>query len=154
MADPDKLKRPFWMHQLAEYVLGVVLVAQGLQSITPVMPSIAGGLIMANAAVVRGPLAAFRGISRRLHRILDVVVVVAIGAMAAQPWISIEGSTRLIMAAIAGVFGFLAWQTNYTEKIRTRAPISAADGRSAEIGRLAGRLVGDGVNAAKRFRKK
>jgi hypothetical protein len=142
------------MHQAAEYVLGAVLVAQGLQSITPLMPSAAGGLIMLNAAIVRGPLAAFRGVSRSLHRVLDVVVVVAVVALGAQPWASVEATTRLTMIVIAGIMGFIAWQTNYAEKVKTRAPISAADGRGAEIGRLAGRLVGDGVNAAKRLRKK
>jgi hypothetical protein len=37
MARPDstRAKRPFWMHQLVEYVLGIVLIAQGLQSPTP-----------------------------------------------------------------------------------------------------------------------
>ena len=59
------------------------------------------------------------------------------------------------MIVIAGVMGFIGWQTNYAEQVRARrAPITAADGRGAEIGRLAGRLVGDGVNAAKRFRKR
>ena len=41
----------------------------------------------------------------------------------------------------------------FAEKKRSdRAPISAADGRGNEIGRLAGRAVGDGINAAKRLR--
>jgi O-antigen ligase len=153
--DDAKPKRPFWMHQLAEYVLGAVLVAQGLQSITPAMPSVAGGLIMANAAIVRGPLAAFRGISRPVHRVLDGVVVLAVIALAVQPWVSVEATTRLTMAVIAGIMGFIAWQTNYTEKVRSaRSPITPADGRGAEIGRMAGRFVGDGVNVAKRLRKK
>jgi hypothetical protein len=154
VADPTKPKRPFWMHQAAEYVLGAVLVAQGLQSTTPLMPSISGGLIMLNAAIVRGPLAAFRGVSRSLHRVLDVVVVLTVVAFGAQPWVSVEGTTRLTMIVIAGIMGFIAWQTNYAEKVKTRPAISAADGRGVEIGRLAGRLVGDGVNAAKRLRKK
>ena len=143
------------MHQAAEYVLGAVLIAQGLQSPTPVMPSIAGGLIMANAAVVRGPLAAFRGVSRAVHRVLDVVVVLAVVALAVQPWVSIEGTTRLMMVVMAGMMGFIGWQTNYAEKVKTRrGAITAADGRGREIGRVAGRLVGDGVNAARRLKKR
>ena len=58
MPNSDKPKRPFWLHQAAEYLLGAVLIAQGLQSPTPAVPAVAGGLIMANAAIVRGPLAA------------------------------------------------------------------------------------------------
>lgn len=149
------MRRPFWMHQLAEYVLGAVLVGQGLQSPTPLMPSVAGGLLLANAAIARGPLGAFRGVSRSLHRVLDVVVIAAVVALAAQPWVSVEGSTRVIMVAIAAVMGFLAWQTNYKEKVKVpRAPVTAADGRGAEVGRLAGRFVGDGVNAARRLKKR
>ena len=149
-----KPKRPFWMHQLAEYVLGAVLIAQGLQSPTPLMPTIGGGLFLLNAAIVRGPLAAFRGIPRSLHRVLDIVVIAVTVGLAAQPWVSIEGSTRMIMVAIAAVMGFLSWQTSYAEKVRSRAAITAADGRGVEVGRLAGRLLGDGVNAARRLKKR
>ena len=154
MAEP-KPKRPFWMHQVAEYLLGAVLVAQGLQSPTPLMPSLAGGLIMANAAIVRGPLAAFRVVGRSLHRMLDLVVVLAVIALAVQPWLSIEATTRVVMGVIAGVMGFIGWQTNYAERVRKpRAEITAEGGRGVEIGRLAGRLVGDGVNAARRLKKR
>jgi uncharacterized membrane protein YhaH (DUF805 family) len=154
-ADTSKPKRPFWMHQLAEYVLGAVLIAQGLQSPTPLMPAVAGGLFLANAAMARGPLAAFRGVSRSLHRVFDVVVIVAVIGLAAQPWASIEGSTRVIMVAIAAVMGFLSWQTNYVERVKSPRPrITAADGRGAEVGRLAGRMLGDGVNAARRLKKR
>ena len=31
-------KRPFWMHQLVEYILGVALVASGTQSPEPLVP--------------------------------------------------------------------------------------------------------------------
>ena len=93
--------------------------------------------------------------SRAVHRVLDAVVVVVVVALAAQPWANVEGTTRLTMVAIAAIVGFIAWQTNYAEKVSApRSPITAADGRGAEIGRMAGRLVGDGVNVAKRLRKK
>lgn len=154
MADDSKPKRPFWLHQAAEYLLGVVLVAQGLQSPTPAMPSIAGGLIMFNAAIVRGPLAAFRAVGRGLHRVLDVVVVLVVVAMGVQPFVSVEGSTRVTMVVIAGIMGFVAWQTNYTEKVRVRADVGVDGGRGVEIGRIAGRFVGDGVNAARRLKKR
>ena len=56
----DRVLRPFWLHQAAEYLIGLVLVAQGLQSPTPVVPALAGGLVLVNAACVDGPLGAFR----------------------------------------------------------------------------------------------
>jgi hypothetical protein len=146
--------RPFWMHQIAEYLLGGVLVAQGLQSPTPVLPAIAGGLIMVNAAVVRGPMSAFRMVGRQTHRVLDLVVIAVVLVAAVQPAIDVESSARAVMAIIAVVMAFIWWQTNFTEKVRNRAPISANDGRSTEVGRLAGRAVGDGVNMVRRLRKR
>ena len=52
----DDALRPFWLHQFAEYLLGLVLVAQGLQSPTPAVPALAGGLVLLNAALVGGYL--------------------------------------------------------------------------------------------------
>ena len=67
--------RPFWLHQAAEYLIGLVLVAMGLQSLDPAVPTLAGGLVILNAALVDGPLGAFRMFSRRAHRIVDLVVI-------------------------------------------------------------------------------
>ena len=50
--------RPFWVHQLAEYLIGISLVAQGMQDIEPLVPSLAGALVMVNAARVVGPAVA------------------------------------------------------------------------------------------------
>ncbi len=141
------------MHQLVEYVLGGVLVAQGLQSPQPVVPAVAGVLVLANASTVRdGALSAFRVVSRRTHRIVDVVVIIAIVLMAIQPWIEVDGGARIVVLAIAAVMGFVWWQSSFADKQR-RTTVAAEGGVGAEIGRRAGRLVGDGINAAKRWKK-
>lgn len=149
-----KHKRPFWMHQLVEYILGGMLVAQGLQSPTPILPSLAGGLIMVNAAIVRGPLAAFRVVSRRQHRTLDIIVMITVIILGVQPAVSVEGSTRMIMVAMAVVMAFVWMGSNYDDRVKrsTRTKITAEGGRGTEVGRLAGRAVGDGINAAKRLK--
>lgn len=154
----NRSKRPFWMHQAVEYLLGGVLVAQGLQSLTPVPPAVAGGLIMVNAAIVRGPLAAFRLVGRTLHRALDLAVIATIVVMVVQPAIEVEAGARLVMAAIAFLMSFVWWQTDFTEKAPRRARAAsgatpASEGRSSEVGRMAGRALGDGVNMVRRFRK-
>jgi hypothetical protein len=144
-------KRPFWMHQLVEYILGGSLVAAGLQSPTPLMPSLAGGIVLLHAAITRGPLGAFGVIGRRTHRVIDVAVIALQVLAAVQPWITIDSGTRGIVACIAAVHIFVWWQSNFSE--RTKAPpVSAEGGRSTEIGRIAGRLVGNGVNAVRRQR--
>jgi hypothetical protein len=142
------------MHQAVEYVLGGVLIAQGLQSPAPVAPSVAGLLVLANACTVRdGALSAFRLVSRAAHRIIDVVVIAAVVLLAVQPWIEVDSGARMVMIALAGVMGFVWWQSSFAEKQRREAMI-AEGGRSTEIGRRAGRLVGDGINAAKRLERR
>jgi hypothetical protein len=154
-------KRSFWLHQAAEYLIGAVFVAQGLQSPTPIVPSVLGGFIMLNAACTKGSLSAFRLIGRRMHRILDAVIIGLILVACIQPWISIDNSTRLIMAMLAFVLGFVWWQSDFTEKApatRPAAPPSTSEpapiadpgpdgSRPDTIGRAAGRLAGKGVNA-------
>ena len=144
-------KRPFWMHQIVEYILGGALVASGLQSPTPAVPSVLGAVVMLHSAITIGPVGAFRVIGRRTHRVVDVVVLAAQIVAGVQPWISLESSTRLVILGIAAVHVFVWWQTNFAERVRSRTSDTGTD-RSTEIGRVAGRLVGNGVNAVRRQR--
>jgi hypothetical protein len=187
--------RPFWLHQLVEYILGVTLVSQALQSPTPAVPALAGGAMLVNAAVARGPLGAFRLVGRRVHRTLDVVVMALTAGLALQPWIGIDPGARIIMLGIAAVHAFVWWQSDLSEPAPraarsrpaasapaapapaqpapaatapaastpssapssptgttpTAAPSSAAGDRSTEVGRAAGRAVGAGVRAVRRW---
>ena len=144
-------KRPFWMHQLVEYILGGSMVAAGLQSPTPVVPAVIGVLVMLHAAVTVAPLGAFRVISRKVHRFVDIAVIgVEIGA-GAQPWINLDSATRFLMIGIAVVHLFVWWNTNFAMRVKSPS-VSSEGGRSNEIGRIAGRLVGNGVNAVRRPR--
>ena len=143
------------MHQLVEYVLGGVLVAQGLQSPEPLAPAVAGVLVLLNAATVRGgALSAFRVVSRATHRVLDLVVIAATAVLAVQPWIDVDAGARIVMVGIAVVLAFVWWQSSFAEKVRRDAAAAVAaagdDDRSIQIGRKAGRFVGDGINLAKR----
>lgn len=154
-ATPDAtpvVKRPFWMHQFAEYLIGVVLVAQGFQSPTPVMPAIGGGLIIASVAIVRGPFSAFGLVSRSLHRTLDLFVIAAVVLAGLQPWISVESTTRATMVVLAGVMAFIWKQSSFIEKPRRGTPSTPVDGRSTEIGRMAGRAAAGGILAARRVK--
>jgi len=144
-------KRPFWMHQIVEYILGGSMIAAGLQSPTPVVPSVVGAIIMLNAAITSGPLSAFRVLDRRVHRVIDVVVIAIEMVAAVQPWIDLDTGTRGIVLIIAVVHLFVWWNTNYAMRVK-QAPVSAEGGRSSEIGRIAGRVVGHGVNAVRRPR--
>lgn len=144
-------KRPFWMHQLVEYILGASMVASGLHSPTPAVPAILGTFIMLHAAITTAPLGAFRVINRTVHRVLDVVLIAVEILAGAQPWIHLDSATRMIVIGIAVVQLFVWFNTNFA--MRVKAPgVSAEGGRSTQVGRIAGRLVGNGVNAVRRPR--
>ena len=145
-------KRPFWAHQLVEYILGGALVASGLQSPLPIVPAVVGGFILLYAAATRGALAAFRLIDRRVHRIADPALVLVQVAAALQPWVSVDNGTRIIMIGIAVVHLVVWLGSSFAEKEKRATPgkKSAADpsvDRSTELGRSAGRLAAQGVRA-------
>lgn len=154
-------KRPFWAHQGAEYLIGIVFVAQGIQSTTPMVPTLLGGLVVLNTATAKGPLAAFQVCSRRVHRVLDAVLVLLTVLCAVQNTVSIEAGTRILMGLLAFALGFIWLLSDFTEKVKvpkstanaagaTRAarPVTPDDASIAStVGRSAGRLVGNGVKA-------
>jgi uncharacterized membrane protein YhaH (DUF805 family) len=153
-------KRPFWAHQLVEYILGVALVASGLQSPTPIVPAVLGGFILVYSASTRGALAAFRLIDRRVHRVADPVLVAVQVAAALQPTISVDNGTRVVMIAIAVVHLVVWLGSSFAEKEKrvnsagksttgksTAGGTEPVGDRSTELGRSAGRLAAKGVRA-------
>ena len=151
MARTDRVLRPFWLHQASEYLVGIVIVVMGLQTVEPAIPVLAGGLVLLNAALVDGPLGAFRLFSRRGHRIADVVVIGMLVAGAVLP-IGVDSTSRLVLGAAALVLAIVWWNSafeNRASKRKAAAATGAASGgqpakvdRSQSIGRGAGRLAG------------
>lgn len=139
--------RPFWMHQVVEYLLGLMLVAQGLQSPTPAVPALAGGVVVLNAAIVEGPLAAFRTIPRRFHRWADVVLIGVLLALAALPALNVDNTSRLLLAAVAVILGVVWWNTSFER----RAPSPPGQWAEQAAGR-AGRAVGSAARAVRQRR--
>ena len=151
MSRDDRVLRPFWLHQAAEYLLGLVLVAQGLQSPTPVVPSVAGGIVLLNAACVEGPLAAFRLVSRRAHRWADLVVIGMLVVVAALPWLDVDNTSRVLMVIVAVILTVVWWNSSFAAPA-PRSRDQMVD-RSEAVGRLAGRAVGNTVKAARRWHR-
>lgn len=141
----DRVLRPFWLHQCAEYLIGLVLVAMGLQSMEPAVPTIAGGLVLLNAALVDGPLGAFRLFSRRGHRVADVVVIAGLAVVAVLPGLDLDATSRVLLGGSAAVLAVVWWNSAFeTRRARTAAGDAAAppQDRAEAIGRGAGRLAG------------
>jgi len=139
--------RPFWLHQVVEYGLGLALVAQGVQSPTPTWPALAGGLLVLNAALVDGPLGAFRAVSRQLHRWLDVVVIALLALVAALPFLDTDNTSRLLMAGVAVILAVMWWTTKFDKPVARRR-----EGRAGDAAGTAGRLVGSAVRTARQRR--
>lgn len=147
--------RPFWIHQLAEYMIGIALVSLGIQDPEPLIPTVAGTLVIVNAAIVRGPMGAFKRIGRGLHRWLDLVVMIAIAVAAVQPWAEISGTGRATLLAVLLPLGFLWFYTDWAERKgrRERRIATVTGGTGEEMGRTAGRLAGAGYRTARQMIK-
>lgn len=144
----DRARRPFWVHQLAEYLIGVMLVFTGLQAQNAAVPSILGGLVVVNAAIVDGPFSAFDVVGRRAHQVADIVLIVAMLLSAAMPFLDIDAGTRLVIAGVGVVLAFVWWYSSYESRpVGGRVASSGEVGERRDVGRMAGRLAGRGVNA-------
>jgi hypothetical protein len=158
-----RVRRPFWTHQIVEYLIGIVLISAAIQQPQPMVPALLGLAIVLNAAVAKGAAGAFRLVGHRLHRRLDIAVMVLLVVGAVQPWVSLDNTSRFILGAIAFVMFFVWFHTDFTERVprterRRRAAASGDAGSTAggytseSIGRGAGRLAGKGVNSVKRWK--
>jgi hypothetical protein len=156
MVEIERVRRPFWVHQLVEYLLGIGLISASVQLPQPRVPALLGLLIILNAAVAKGAAGAFRLAGKGMHRQLDVVVMILLVAGAVQPWVSVDNTSRLLLGGIAFVLWFVWFHTDFTDKVprgaRTAASSGAGRPTSEDIGRGAGRLVGGGVNSLKRWK--
>jgi hypothetical protein len=156
MAEIERVRRPFWIHQIVEYLVGIGLISASVQLPDPAAPALLGLLIILNASVAKGSAGAFRLVGRRLHRTLDLVVIGVLVFFAVQPWFSIDATARLLIGAIAFILCFVWFYTDFAEqptRAERRAERAARGQRdSTEIGRRAGRAVGNTVNSLKRWK--
>jgi hypothetical protein len=147
MPEVLRVQRPFWIHQLVEYLIGMMLIGFAFRSLEPAVPAVMGIVIILNAAVAIGGAGAFRLIPRKLHKKLDVVVMLLLLAAAFQPWISVDNTSRLLLGALSFVLWFIWFHTDFTTRAERKADTPRAT--SEEIGRTAGRMIGNGVNSVR-----
>ena len=138
-------KLPYWMHQLVEYLLGLVLLFESARLSKPLWPAVGGVAVVLLGALGDAPLSAFRTVPRPAHRIADAAVGAALAALAllAGP----GGAGTVMLAAVGVALLVLAWRTDFRPKaprvpLRDRLPDPHAVGRMA--GRAAGRAVVSG----------
>ncbi len=154
------------MHQLVEYLLGAVLLSQGLQTSKPLVPTVVGVAIIVNATVARGPLSAFPRVAREQHRVLDLVVLGITVLFALTPGDLVRPAMRWVLLAVGAALAFVIWRSDYRtparapRRERSKGPTST-EPRAAgtgdrggqvggQVGRQAGRVAGQLLNAARR----
>jgi hypothetical protein len=162
---PPAVKLAFWIHQLTEYLLGFMVVTQAVRSDSPLIPVVAGGLVVAMAAIVDGPLSVAKLVSRPLHRWVDGASAAVLAVSAALFHDRIGTGTVVVMAVTAAGLLYLIVRSDYRPKPRRelrvpqlRRPVdprgrsgSTSRGDQAEqLGRRAGRGVGAGARWVKR----
>lgn len=161
------MQRPFWAHQLVEYLVGIALISVAVQQPQPALPAILGVVVLLNAAIAKGAAGAFRLVGRRAHRVMDLVVIAALVIGAVQPWVSLDNVGRLALGGVAVVLLFVWFHTDFSERAPKRSTNQKASAdapssttgiprgtstTSEEVGRVAGRVVGGGVNSVKRWK--
>jgi len=122
---------PFWAHQLAEMLLGVLLMIEGARTgqHTAVLFSIGIALVVLSLCS-DGALGAWPVIGRRAHRVVDII---AAAVLAVSPFVlSLEGVLAIVVleAAALGMV-WLAVRTNWTPKRHRAAPERRAPERRA-----------------------
>lgn len=157
MVEIDRLRRPFWMHQIVEYLVGIALISAAVQMPQPALPATLGLVVIINAAIATGGAGAFRLVGRRLHRWCDIAVMALLLGGALQPWISVDNTSRFLLVGVAFIMWFVWFHTDFSdrpsraERQRQGEP-SRPRPQSEDIGRGAGRVVGGGVNSLRRWR--
>jgi hypothetical protein len=121
---------PFWAHQLAEMLLGGLLLIEGARTgqHTVVLVSLGSALLLLSL-MSDGALGAWPWIGRRLHRALDFA---AAAVLALSPVLLALTSALPIVILEAAALGmvWLALRTNWAPK-RTRTPAAAPPPRPA-----------------------
>jgi hypothetical protein len=152
MVEIERVQRPFWTHQLIEYFVGIGLISAAIQMPQPAVPAVLGLVVILNASIAKGAAGAFRLAGKRVHKQLDVVVMLLLVGAAIQPWVSVDNTSRFLLGGVAFVLWFVWFHTDFTEKAPRAERHSTARPTSHEIGRGAGRVVGGGVNSLKRWK--
>jgi len=153
----ERVRRPFWIHQVVEYLIGIGLISASVQLPNPAVPALLGLLVILNAAIAKGSAGAFRIAGRRTHRTLDLVVIGILVFFAVQPWTSVDSTGRLLIGAIAFIMWFVWFHTDFEERTtraERKAARQAAQGPrgSEDIGRQAGRVVGGAASSVRRWK--
>jgi hypothetical protein len=95
-----------WLVQLIEYAIGFSIAWAASRTDDPLVPALVSAAVVANAATMKAPLAAFRVSSPQVHRLLGVVLSVA--ALACAVFLDVDATTKALLIAGAFVEGVVS----------------------------------------------
>jgi len=103
-------------HQMGDYFVGAILLLSLGRADVVAWPLVIGAVGLANAAMTRGPLAAFRRVSIRVHGVADVGVVVAclVGAVAVRD----NTTDALVLGSAALLQSVVVWLARSVDRAR------------------------------------
>ena len=107
---------PFWLHQIAEYVIAATLLVSAWYSPEPAVQATLGALILINAAFADGAAGAFPHVDRRIHKWIDIVIMAMLLIAAIQGWFGV-GTTGRIALPLMSAFMLVLWiNTNFDDR--------------------------------------
>ncbi len=135
--------RPYWLHQVAEYIVGLVLLLMITRAHGDAAPLLAAGgvLVLVNVAISGPPAGCVRMVSRPVHRWTDVAVVAALVAI---PIVLRERTTSTVwftMIGCAVVLLVVRLTTNYAVR-PARQPMPPISNIAKASPRALGRALG------------
>ena len=139
--------RPYWLHQVAEYIVGfILLLAVSRVDGAERVPLIIGGaLVLVNAAISGPPAGCLHLVPRRVHRWTDVGVIAALVVI---PLVFRDDAPSTVWIAMCGsavVLAVIRLTTDYRVPVprkRVEQPTEPATPASTtNIARTAGKAV-------------
>ncbi len=111
--------RGFWLHQLVEYAIAILLIVMAAQIREPLVPVLFGVALLINAAVADGAMSAFKLLSRGTHRLIDWLIIV--GCLISGVLVDNGVTGRLALIGVGLVLAVISLGTNFAKR--------GADGR-------------------------
>jgi hypothetical protein len=106
--------RGFWIHQLVEYVIAILLIVMSAQIHKPLVPVLFGIALLLNVALADGAMSAYKLLSRGMHRLIDWVII--IGCLISAVIFDVGASGRLALVGVGLVLGVISLGTNFAKR--------------------------------------
>ena len=135
--------RPYWLHQVAEYVVGLILLLLITRVDADAVPLLAAGgvLVLVNTAISGPPAGCVRVVSRPVHKWADVGVVIALVVIPIAFHDRASTNVWFAMIGCAVVLLVVRLTTNYAVKPK-REPMPPISHIAKASPRALGRAIG------------